>query len=219
MGNRAVIKPVDKNIGVYLHWNGGRDSVEAFLTYCKLRGFRDFGGKNADGYGISRFMQVVGNFFGGGLSIGLETNVEVSDKYAEWLDNGIYEIDGWEIVGRYPKDITEQHAYDLLEMLCSIDEQQPENDRLGKGYIYGTPVPVTQLKRGDKVWVYDENAYHEPKCVLRTVAGIEKEEGWNKGKPYFKRRSVFSPKGQPYKVHLQEQEYRLDTMTAKERSA
>ena len=40
MGNRAIIttkKDFDNNgIGVYLHWNGGRDSVQAFLTYCKL---------------------------------------------------------------------------------------------------------------------------------------------------------------------------------------
>ena len=36
MGNRAIIttqKDFDNNgIGVYLHWNGGRDSVQAFLT-------------------------------------------------------------------------------------------------------------------------------------------------------------------------------------------
>lgn len=43
MGNRAVIttsKAPDvsgaKDLGIYLHWNGGRDSVEAFLKYCVL---------------------------------------------------------------------------------------------------------------------------------------------------------------------------------------
>ena len=35
MGNRAVITTPDKKIGVYLHWNGGRDSVEGFLQTCK----------------------------------------------------------------------------------------------------------------------------------------------------------------------------------------
>jgi hypothetical protein len=46
MGNRAVItttrerEPKNSNeIGIYLHWNGGRNSVEAFLTYCKLKGY------------------------------------------------------------------------------------------------------------------------------------------------------------------------------------
>ena len=40
MGNRAIITSTKKDLAVYVHWNGGRDSVEAFLTYCKLRGFR-----------------------------------------------------------------------------------------------------------------------------------------------------------------------------------
>jgi hypothetical protein len=37
MGNRAVITDNKQRIGIYLHWNGGRDSVEAFLKYCELR--------------------------------------------------------------------------------------------------------------------------------------------------------------------------------------
>ena len=42
MGNRAVITTRKdlKDIGVYLHWNGGRDSVEGFITYCKIKGYR-----------------------------------------------------------------------------------------------------------------------------------------------------------------------------------
>ena len=55
MGNRAIIKPEGKNIGVYLHWNGGIDSVTAFLKYCELRGFRAFD----DAYGMARFCQIV----------------------------------------------------------------------------------------------------------------------------------------------------------------
>lgn len=69
MGNRAVItasKDKDiqnsNDIGVYLHWNGGRDSVEAFLTYCKLRKFR---APDKDNYGWARLCQVISNFFGG----------------------------------------------------------------------------------------------------------------------------------------------------------
>ena len=36
MGHSAVITTRNdlKDIGVYLHWNGGRDSVEGFLSYC-----------------------------------------------------------------------------------------------------------------------------------------------------------------------------------------
>ena len=42
MGNRAIIKGENMTSAVYLHWNGGRDSVEAFLEYCKIRGFDKF---------------------------------------------------------------------------------------------------------------------------------------------------------------------------------
>ena len=73
MGNRAVIttkENFDNNgIGVYLHWNGGRDSVNAFLTYCKMKGFR---APEKDNYGWARLVQVIANFFGGSLSIGID---------------------------------------------------------------------------------------------------------------------------------------------------
>lgn len=132
MGNRAIIKPVGEDIGVYLHWNGGIDSVSAFLKYCELRNFRPFGGRSADGYGIARFCQVVANYFGGdGLSIGVESGVKETEEWAEGLDNGIYVIDGWQIVKRigtsYPSE-----GYDLLEMLIDIDDAQPENQRIGR---------------------------------------------------------------------------------------
>ena len=182
MGNRAIIKPVGKDIGVYLHWNGGRDSVEAFLKYCKLRGFRDFGGAHADGYGIARFMQVVGNFFGGGLSIGLETNVKMDEKYAEMIDNGIYEVDGWKIVARCPKGIREQHEYKMQEMLEVIDAAQPREDRFGKHYLRAKEVPTENLRIGDTVYLYNENAYQEPKCKGWKVVGIGQKGKWVNGR-------------------------------------
>lgn len=40
MGNRAVITTPDKNLALYLHWNGGRDTVEPLLKYCELQGYR-----------------------------------------------------------------------------------------------------------------------------------------------------------------------------------
>lgn len=40
MGNRAVITTPDKNLALYLHWNGGCDTVEPLLKYCELQGYR-----------------------------------------------------------------------------------------------------------------------------------------------------------------------------------
>lgn len=83
-------------VGVYLHWNGWRDSIEAFLGACKELGYRDGA---SDNYGIARFTQTVCNFFGSdGLSCGVDKLEHLdTDNY----DNGVYVVgDNWEIIGR-----------------------------------------------------------------------------------------------------------------------
>ena len=129
MGNRAVIttrKNYENNgIGIYLHWNGGRDSVEAFLKYCEIRGFR---APDEDCYGWARMAQVIGNFFGGTLSIGIDT---VNNLDCDNWDNGVYFIKGWKITGRACFTGKEQRGYDLREFLEAIDEKQPEAEQVG----------------------------------------------------------------------------------------
>ena len=144
MGNRAVIKAKgNDNKAVYLHWNGGRDSIEAFLKYCELRGFRSFN----DDYGMARFIQVVSNFFGAdGLSIGITDNVDSCG------DNGVYVVDGWEIVDRVDFRGGEQDSHDLEEMLEEIDSSQPLKQQLGD-YLKTKEVPTNTLKIDDVVYV------------------------------------------------------------------
>lgn len=133
MGNRAVITTRENfnndGVGVYLHWNGGRDSVEAFLTYCKMKGYR---APTSDNYGWARLCQVIGNFFGGGLSLGIDkcSNLDTNN-----YDNGTYIIDGWDIVDREFFEYEEQDDYDLYIMLCDIDECQPEKEQIGADKI------------------------------------------------------------------------------------
>ena len=182
MGNRAIVKPVGMNIGVYLHWNGGPNSVEAFLTYCELKKYRSFGGLNADGYGIARFCQVVGNFFGGGLSIGIDTIPRDVEKFANesWLDNGVYEVSDWKVVKHYgPGPYTE--GYDIKEMLLNIDKAQPEKERLGMSYILSNPVDPKTLNIGDKVMLYDPES--SKGVEVHEVVGFGKE-GIYAGYPY-----------------------------------
>lgn len=126
MGNRAVITTKKKDLGVYLHWNGGRDSVEAFLTYCKLKGYCR---PENDGYGWARLCQVIGNFFGGDLSLGIYPFWPMSDN------NGVYIIEDWQIVGRECFEGFEQKHHPLKDMLLGIDEAQPESERLGEKAI------------------------------------------------------------------------------------
>lgn len=130
MGNRAVITTeIGWNcpachLGVYLHWNGGRDSVQAFLTYCKLKGYRT---PESDCYGWARLCQVIGNYFGGKCSVGIDV---VSALDTDNWDNGVYIIKDWEIIGRQYMRNPEQNNYPLLDMLQEINEAQPEKERI-----------------------------------------------------------------------------------------
>lgn len=128
MGNRCVITTKENfennGVGIYLHWNGGRDSVEGFLKYCEMKWYRE---PTTDCYGWAYLVTTIGNFFGDGLSIGVDT---VNNLDCDNLDNGVYIIDGWKIVDRKYFNGTEQHAYNINDMIKSIDEQQPEHMQL-----------------------------------------------------------------------------------------
>ena len=134
MGNRAIIttqNDFDNNgIGVYIHWNGGYYSVSAFLKYCELRGFRP---PEEDDYGWARLCQIIGNYFGGDLSIGINTLNKLPLRNC---DNGVYIIEKWKIIGRqYTYGKNEQMNYDLYDMVCAINKAQPRKDRLDKQII------------------------------------------------------------------------------------
>ena len=160
MGNRAIIKTANGHIGMYLHWNGGRDSVEAFLKYCDLRGFRS---PEVDGYGWARLAQVVGNYFGGGLSVGIIELSGVGD--GKGCDNGTYIIHNWKIIGREDFDGPEQKEYKLSEMLREIDAAQPPKDRLGD-YLDAQEVSTDSLKVGDVIYYCDSDCHMEKQKIV-----------------------------------------------------
>ena len=154
MGNRAVITTKEHEIGVYLHWNGGRDTVAPLLRYCELQGYRP---PSADCYGWARICQVMGNFFGGALSLGIDRFEHLGDPG----DNGVYVIDGWEIVGREGlyDGFAEEDEYDFDAMLHEFDDSMPEGERLGE-YLDAAEVPFSEVELGDEVW-------------MRTVYGLK----------------------------------------------
>lgn len=170
MGNRAVIttkENFDNNgVGVYLHWNGGRDSIEAFLKYMKLKGHR---APDRDCYGWARLCQVIGNYFGGTTSIGIN---KMNRLDANNGDNGTYIIKGWDIVGRKYFKGVEQNYYNIDEMLICIDESQPLKDQLGKEFLTAKEVETSEIKVGDKVYVLDYPEKYELYEVLGFGNGV-----------------------------------------------
>lgn len=160
MGNRAVITTPEMRIGLYLHWNGGRDTVEPLLKYCELQGYRP---PSRDCYGWARMAQVMGNYFGGSLSIGIDRYERLGDQG----DNGVYVIDGWKIVKRLEsvyddkghvvgtKDFDpsyEQNEYDFDDMLRSFDQSMPKDLQLGD-FLDAEEVSVHDVCIGDRVWL------------------------------------------------------------------
>ncbi len=90
MGNRAVItfdkNPTPNSLGVYLHWNGSPEYVYPFLEALDYYEVRD---DSDPSYQLARFVQIVANFIGGTLSIG----VDILDRLdCGNGDNGLYVV-------------------------------------------------------------------------------------------------------------------------------
>ena len=164
MGNSALIMTKDGfengGIGLYLHWNGGRDSVEPFLKYCKIKGYRP---PETDGYGWARLAQVVGNFFGGSDSVGIEYYGKDSDF--GYLDNGVYIIENWNIIDRKHFEGIEQDNYNPIVFLKNIDECMPIEEQLGEA-LDAIEVPTTSLQIGDEVFMEDFYGKYEKFKVI-----------------------------------------------------
>ena len=109
MGNRAVLEFQGTDVGIYLHWNGGRDTIDPLLDVAKEYNIR--GGD----YGIARIAQILGNFFGGTLCVGVD---KLDRLDCDNGDNGTYVIDNnFNIVDRkYFDNREEQQVYDPKEM-------------------------------------------------------------------------------------------------------
>lgn len=149
----------------------------------------------AEHYGWARMAQVVGNFFGGSLSVGIDRYRNLGDQG----DNGVYVIDGWKIVDRYATayDVdwnavglrlidpsAEQREYDFDEMLHAFDEAMPEKLRLGL-FLDAQEITVSDVRLGDKVWV---SAYESNPELFEVVGfGADDAPRGFKGVPFVNR--------------------------------
>jgi hypothetical protein len=101
MGNRATItiEPFNKKSAcIYLHWNGGRESIEAFCAAAKELGYRAPGFD--PNYSLARLTGLICTYFdlGGDTSIGLGT---VGELIEAGDDNGCFVLGGdWRIAER-----------------------------------------------------------------------------------------------------------------------
>ena len=122
MGNRAVITASTTKttgVGIYVHWNGGLESVLAFLHVAKERGYRD--PTNDPAYGMARLCGLVCEFFG----LKLDTCVgigQLKELNCNNGDNGVYVIGAdWTIQRRWGSGSRQE------KMLESLTTAQREN--------------------------------------------------------------------------------------------
>ena len=122
MGNRAVISfkcegvPKEYSPSIYLHWNGGRDSIEGFLKAHEKANFRN------GAYGIARLIQLITNWFGGGLCVGVGV---YSQMDTDNFDNGVYWVCSktFKIVEREFKRQKVQQVYNVIEFSKDVLEK------------------------------------------------------------------------------------------------
>lgn len=121
MGNRAVITTLGNPNGVYLHWNGGRDSVAplAFYAYNFI----------ADKPTLEAFAYVAER-------CGLHPEKgNLGELDCDNGDNGLYLIQGGEIVGRAFMRWEEQSAHDFDDFVLQIDCSMPKERQKGADFL------------------------------------------------------------------------------------
>lgn len=129
MGNRAVIIEFGKKEGIYLHWNGGRDSIEPMLYYAKhflkleLSSVKDT---------LRKF-----EFIAACCGFNPDFEEEYTKLDCNNYDNGVYVINkDFEIIERMFVRNGEQKHYNFIDFLVFIDESMPKKFQKGKEFIF-----------------------------------------------------------------------------------
>lgn len=85
MSNIGIAQILGASGAVYLHWNGSPESVHAFVDHL-----RDTRRMHDPGYATARLAQIVGEFFGGSLSVGITAAVDPEDHPLALSGHGLY---------------------------------------------------------------------------------------------------------------------------------
>jgi len=135
MGNRAHIVFPDAQVAIYLHWNGGLESVVSFLDYLNEIGCAD------SQYGPARLCQIIGNFFGGTYSLGLTGAPDLERETLDTLDhgdNGVWIVglhEGkWQVQRHYfSKYLTNDGKVNVLEEVTPERIEQARRHEYNRG--------------------------------------------------------------------------------------
>lgn len=132
MGNRAVITTNKREVGLYVHWNGGPESICAFLTYAKLFGIRK--PYEDEAYFFARLTQIITNFFGGQISCGVGMYNHLDRNNG---DNGVYIVNNdFSVTEReFGNTVSFVRRSRMVDFLYEINRSMPEADRLDNSVL------------------------------------------------------------------------------------
>ena len=121
MGNRAVINMVDSDVAIYLHWNGGRDTVEPVLEVAKEYGL------TGDNAGMNDLYKMFHNMLSSDMTETAYVGTIPEYNGTASGDNGVYIIDkNFNIIDRLEfENRKEQQVYPFKEI---YDWTRKEND-------------------------------------------------------------------------------------------
>lgn len=142
MGNRAVITKLGSEKGIYLHWNGGMDSVKPIVWFAHnfIKDEEELDAINS----VCKFY-------------GLNTCYDNVNKLdCDNYDNGVYLVDNGEIIGRVYNHGEEQDNYDFNEFVCSLNESMPKCYRQDKEFLFQY---LSSYKLNDKWGDVDKDAF------------------------------------------------------------
>ena len=80
-----------------------------------------------DNYGWARLCQVISNFFGGELSVGIDIYNKLDRGNG---DNGVYIIKNWEIIDKEFEPLEERNNNQFEAMIMEINHCQPINEQI-----------------------------------------------------------------------------------------
>lgn len=151
MGNRGVISTTNKDIALYLHWDGDITFVKGLLLFSMVQGARN---PVHGGSGWCRMAQHYNNYVGcGRVGAVIEPYDRLCDS-AEW-NNGTYIIDGdWNVVERIggPSDEQEPTVEDIMDVVYELDRSAPVSERIPMDFY------MDALKGGRPGTSYEEIA-------------------------------------------------------------
>jgi len=160
MGNRVNIQIKDSlkkqpaQCTIYIHWNGGEESTHAFFNAV----FDFMASQSRSGdleYFTARFIQTIGQFFGGALSLAVNNRPLNSDEGFNDNPGKVFDVN--QRAETYFKgDQLEKYQYiykDCLGYLFStlseweFKQQNPENQKKALGYPKTKTDTLEQVKK------------------------------------------------------------------------